>query len=99
MIESCDDHELYPDDLKARVEAVFHAAFQVSELQSVLTRIKSEAKNIRVLFLTDADQAEIQEQLCNLDATMQKAHLCIAKNLEAYQDSKWSELIDEEQSE
>lgn len=93
------EHEWYTEDQKARVETVFHAATQVSELKCALTRIKAEAKNLRTLFLSDADQEEFREKLRNLDATIQKAHYCITKNLEAYQDSKWSELIDEEQGE
>lgn len=94
-----DSHESYSEDLKVRVEAVFHAASQVSELTDVLTRIKAEGENLRTLFLTDADQREIQDTLRNLDATIQKAHYCISKNLEAYQDSKWSEIIDKEKGE
>jgi C4-type Zn-finger protein len=92
-------HELYSEDVKARVETVFHAASQVSKLTDVLNRIKAEAKNLRKLFFTEKDQKEIQETLHNLDATIQKAHYCISKNLEAYQDSKWSEIMDEEKGE
>ena len=98
MIENdSDGYELYPEDLKARVETVFRAAGRVSELRSVLTQVKAEAVNLRALFFTDEEQREIQDTLRNLDATMQKAHYCITQNLEAYQESKWTEIMDEEQ--
>ena len=94
-----DNHALYPEELRARVEAVFHAAAQVSELRRMLTQVKAEAENLRRLFFTDEEQKEIQDTLRMLDATIQKAHYCISKNLEAYQESKWSEIMDEEKGE
>jgi len=94
-----DNHALYTEDLQARVEAVFRAAGNASELKKVFTHIKAEAERLRNLFFTDEEQNEIQDTLRNLDATIQKAHYCISKNLEAYQASKWAEIMDEEQGE
>lgn len=100
MIENQDDgHALYTEEVKARVETVFHAVSRVSELRRVLTQIKAEAENLRKLFLSLEDQQEIEGILRSLDATIQKAHYCISKNLEAYQLSKWSEIMDEEKTE
>ena len=94
-----DDRESYSEDVKARVEMVFLAASQVSALKNILTQIKAEAVKLRNLFLTDADQTEIQEKLRSFDTTMQESIFCISKYLEAYQASRWSEIIDEVKSE
>ena len=100
MIENTDaGQELYSEDLKARVETVFHLASQVSELRNVLPQIKAEAVNLRKLFLTDEDQKEMQKKLRDFDKTMQKSIFFISKYLEAYQASRWSEIIDEVKSE
>ena len=85
--------ELYSCELKERVAEVFRYTSQIAEMRSLLDLIKIESLKLREVFLTEEEQKEKNEISSDFDVKVQGVMYSILKNLDAYQQFGWKELI------
>jgi len=88
-----DGDEIYSTELKKRVEQVFQFTSQVEELKRLFSAIKQESVPFRAFLLTDEEQKERSDISSDFDAKIQETVYSTLKNLEAYQQFGWKELI------
>jgi hypothetical protein len=91
MTENCD---FYDAQWKTLVGQTIQRASQAEEIRRLFSRIRQNAQNLKVLFLTEAEQDNICAATKTFDDKMQNMMHITFGNLEKYQMFGWKELID-----
>ncbi|WP_156946363.1 hypothetical protein [Desulfitibacter alkalitolerans] len=92
-----DCHEFYSVELQKRVADVFEYTSQIMEIRKLLAEIKREAESFRALFWSEQELQEKREAVSLFEARMKAAVYYTLRNIEAYQDHGWKELVREEE--
>ncbi len=91
-----DAEALYSADMKAHVEEVYRTACRLSRLRSLLDGIKVGASSLREIILTAGEKEKNKSLSDDFEQRLQKAMFGIIKNLSAYQQRKWKEVVGDE---
>ncbi len=91
-----DGEALYLADMKVRVEEVYRTACRLSRLRSLLDGIKAGGLSLRAVILTAEEKEKNKSLSDDFEQRLQKAMFGIIKNLSAYQQRKWKEVVGDE---
>jgi hypothetical protein len=91
-----DGFEYYPSELQIRVEKVFRYVSLLTEMKELIADIKNEAVYLQSTFVSEKEQKEGEDAVRFFDARMQATVYYTLKNMEAYSQYGWKQLVDEE---
>ena len=89
------DGDWYSEAVRSRVLAVFDLVIGVSTFRGILDQIKAEAENLRQLFFSEKEQAEMQAIASGFDLEMRTTKQSILNNLMTYRQSGWAKNFEE----
>ena len=86
-------YKTYPCELKEQVEEVFKYTSHITNLKRLLTDIRQEADNLRMLFLIGEELEKRRKTLDDFNSRVQETMHSTLRNLEGYRQYRWQELF------